>query len=484
MPDIKADVAADGSAIVAKRYKEHSRIAEAKRLFQRIYGKKIDDNYQGFNFSTEADQFIQNENLNINVFAYEETTATSTTAPANSGSYYLWKQYRRNEQNEQTKDFNVLLITDTINELQMAHVFYINDVEALTGLKYYPFCGMQAYKTRDSNLQSKLKRHIQKCQKNGGKIIKKVYLEKFPRPYVPHILNNVSYKYLLAHGREDEFKPTKYYITYDIETVERIVNEQFGDNSKQISILEPLSIASTIKIKNKQIEVVESLDDPLLFKEARKVIDSNKYEDEMIPQHYEVPVIGKLFLSTGCHICKARFTSKNPPTLDRINNDMGHSADNSLPMTITDEEIYQILRSGITGGLSQVMHRYNVAGETKINQFKFINGKVISQDTDHIMTHLLTLYFNCQYPSVMSSELHKFIKHTAFDMNRMHYICGDTDSMTWAISGNPEAEEGYRQKFNQSVMRQMERLTSLQLQKYITFIILYLMRMKRITIIV
>ncbi|KAA6356186.1 MAG: hypothetical protein EZS28_048287, partial [Streblomastix strix] len=32
-----------------------------------------------------------------------------------------------------------------------------------------------------------------------------------------------------------------------------------------------------------------------------------------------------------------------------------------------------------------------------------------------------------------------------FDMNRMHYILGDTDSMTWAISGNPE--EDYRQKF-------------------------------------
>ncbi|KAA6365060.1 MAG: hypothetical protein EZS28_039413, partial [Streblomastix strix] len=121
----------------------------------------------------------------------------------------------------------------------------------------------------------------------------------------------------------------------------------------------------------------------------------------------------------------------------------------SLPMTITDEEVYQILRSGITGGLSQVMHRYNVAGETKINQLKFVNGKVISQDTDHIMTHLLTLDFNCQYPSVMSSEPHKFIKYSGgpFDMNRMHYICGDTDSMIWAISGNLDAEEGYRQKF-------------------------------------
>ncbi|KAA6354866.1 MAG: hypothetical protein EZS28_049607 [Streblomastix strix] len=144
MPDIKADVAADGSVIAAKRYKEHSRIAEAKRLFQRIYGKKIDDNYNGFNFTTEADQFIQNENLNINVFAYEETTAeTGSSSGGSSSSYYLWKQYRRKEQNEQTKDFNVLLITDTINELQTAHVFYINDVEALMGLKYCPICGLQ-----------------------------------------------------------------------------------------------------------------------------------------------------------------------------------------------------------------------------------------------------------------------------------------------------------------------------------------------------
>ncbi|KAA6376462.1 MAG: hypothetical protein EZS28_028009 [Streblomastix strix] len=81
-------------------------------------------------------------------------------------------------------------------------------------------------------------------------------------------------------------------------------------------------------------------------------------------------------------------------------------------MTITDEEVYQILRSGITGGLSQVIHRYNVAGETKINQLKYINGKLISKDTDYVMTHLLTLDFNCQYPSVMSSEPHKFIKYS------------------------------------------------------------------------
>ncbi|KAA6360792.1 MAG: hypothetical protein EZS28_043681 [Streblomastix strix] len=47
------------------------------------------------------------------------------------------------------------------------------------------------------------------------------------------------------------------------------------------------------------------------------------------------------------------------------------------------------------------MHRYNAAGETKINQVKFVDGKVISKDTDYIITHLLTPDFNCQYPSGM-----------------------------------------------------------------------------------
>ncbi|KAA6393330.1 MAG: hypothetical protein EZS28_011141 [Streblomastix strix] len=40
MPNIKADAAADGSAIAAKRYKEHSRIAEAKRLFKESMARK------------------------------------------------------------------------------------------------------------------------------------------------------------------------------------------------------------------------------------------------------------------------------------------------------------------------------------------------------------------------------------------------------------------------------------------------------------
>ncbi|KAA6362105.1 MAG: hypothetical protein EZS28_042368, partial [Streblomastix strix] len=139
------------------------------------------------------------------------------------------------------------------------------------------------------------------------------------------------------------------------------------------------------------------------------------------------------------HMCNARFTWKNRPTLDRIDNSKGHSKDNvipcclycnvckanhdenqmklmiqlrkyalfkQLPMTLTSDEGYQLLRKRITGGISNVMHRYNIAGETKINHFEFDqeNRCVYSIDSDYVMTHVVQLDFHSQYPSVMSGE--------------------------------------------------------------------------------
>ncbi|KAA6355221.1 MAG: hypothetical protein EZS28_049252, partial [Streblomastix strix] len=92
--------------------------------------------------------------------------------------------------------------------------------------------------------------------------------------------------------------------------------------------------------------------------------------------------IKEIFKNQRCHMCNARFTWKNRPTLDRIDNSKGHSKDNiipcclycnvckanrdenqmklmiqlrkyalfkQLPMTLTSDEGYQLLRKGITG---------------------------------------------------------------------------------------------------------------------------------------
>ncbi|KAA6400047.1 MAG: hypothetical protein EZS28_004435 [Streblomastix strix] len=229
-----------------KRKKDCSRISEAKRIFQSVKGVEFRDNYQGFNFVGDIDNFIKKNRL---MCTY--------------------------------KQFNILFINDGIN----AHIMYISDVEALTGFRYCNICHKQAFRISDKNLQQSMRKHMEKCQMNDGKIVKKVIIEKFAKPFVPHILSIQTYKYLLANNLTHLFKPTRYYITYDIETLEKKVNEKYSDSSQVNATLIPYAIASTVKLaSDKWLEQ--------LFEEAKQVKKDNKYIDETIPQYYEVPVIG------------------------------------------------------------------------------------------------------------------------------------------------------------------------------------------------
>jgi hypothetical protein len=132
-----------------------------------------------------------------------------------------------------------------------------------------------------------------------------------------------------------------------------------------------------------------------------------------------------------CYICGKRFTTILHPTLDGKNNAYPHIMKNviqccelcnksrsdrdvyetrlqikirqfaykfNLPMIIDNAEVHDLIRNGITGGLSNVMHRVNIAGETKINKFYYETGKVISKDTDNVMTHAIGVDFNSLYP--------------------------------------------------------------------------------------
>jgi hypothetical protein len=64
-------------------------------------------------------------------------------------------------------------------------------------------------------------------------------------PHVPHLQANETFAYLFAYERENEFKPTKHYITFDFETMKQKVNE----DKNIISIIKTLSIAATSKSK-------------------------------------------------------------------------------------------------------------------------------------------------------------------------------------------------------------------------------------------
>ncbi|KAA6312953.1 MAG: hypothetical protein EZS28_055838, partial [Streblomastix strix] len=85
-------------------------------------------------------------------------------------------------------------------------------------------------------------------------------------------------------------------------------------------------------------------------------------------------------------------------------------------MTLVNQEVYQIIRKDITGGLSNVLHRYNVAGETRINHLEYMDKNVYSIDSEHVMTHVIQLDFDSQYASIMSSYPHPFIQYTCHKM--------------------------------------------------------------------
>ncbi|KAA6387051.1 MAG: hypothetical protein EZS28_017423 [Streblomastix strix] len=285
-----------------KRWKDCSRIAEAKRIFSRVNGVEFRDNYQGFYFVGDIDNFINKEYINVHMYIFED----------NSPHYELTQNYLVNYSDKQ---FNILFINDGIN----AHIMYISDVEALTGFRYCNICHKQAFRIRDTNLQQSIRNHMKKSPNNGGKIAKKVILERFAKPFVPHILFNKTYKYLLANNLTYLFKPTRYYITYDIETLQKKVNEKFDDSSQVTTTLIPYAIASTIKLASGinsfyyDIRTEDFLDKRLeqIFEEAKQVKKDNKYTDETTPQYYEVPVIGFNSAKFDASILFKNFKSKD-----------------------------------------------------------------------------------------------------------------------------------------------------------------------------
>ena len=75
-------------------------------------------------------------------------------------------------------------------------------------------------------------------------IHKKLKLTKVAQPYCPGILNNLIIVYFLEHGIR--WQTYHGLITYDYETVEKVVNDRISASSRLNSTLTLISIASCI----------------------------------------------------------------------------------------------------------------------------------------------------------------------------------------------------------------------------------------------
>ncbi|KAA6394179.1 MAG: hypothetical protein EZS28_010292 [Streblomastix strix] len=133
-----------------KCWKDCTRIAEAKCIFYRVNGVEFRENYQGFDFVNDIDNFISKEQVNVHLYTFED----------NSLHYELTQNYIVDNKEKQ---FNILFIKDGTN----AHIMYISDVEALTGFRYCNICHRQAFRFKDLNLQVSIRNHMKKKQVYG-----------------------------------------------------------------------------------------------------------------------------------------------------------------------------------------------------------------------------------------------------------------------------------------------------------------------------
>ncbi|KAA6382447.1 MAG: hypothetical protein EZS28_022026, partial [Streblomastix strix] len=234
---------------------------------------------------------------------------------------------------------------------------------------------------------------------------------------------------------------------------------------------------------------------------AKRDITNNVTEDD-------IDWIRDKVASETCHLCHNKFTKENKPTLDRIDNSIGHTKQNCqlacqicntvkadkdndisklkiqlmkyaiyehLPMTIYNESVYNIFGREAQNYAKFDKIYFNNAKLASIKQLKQglkatrkLSDDIYNPDGDLIeeaqyMVSESPRQFKCNKPlqeAVFTLDNSKFwylnfvynFLHKCIDMDRVHFCNIDTDSMNLAIAGSQI--EGYKQGLKYAIKDQ------------------------------
>ncbi|KAA6366171.1 MAG: hypothetical protein EZS28_038302, partial [Streblomastix strix] len=235
----------------------------------------------------------------------------------------------------------------------------------LTGLAYCPVCKLHAVKVNDKlgNWNRDLRRHIEQCKLNKGK---QVMLSGNQIPFAPHIIE----QWLDALFAEaQQVKEDNMYD--DIDAPYDILVPDLGFNSAHFDMIFVLPYLTSYKwhITNylgdfshiKRVEVrhkitgirIQFLDAEICDLEMFNYLSMASGANATKYQHWNKKVSNYNTQDTNagrdiqdnvnqadfeyfrdiikggqCWFCEVRFTNKNPTTIDRIDNNLGHSKNN------------------------------------------------------------------------------------------------------------------------------------------------------------
>ena len=223
--------------LINRCYKIKDRTAAAKKLLceERGYpyvknpsreSLKIIGEFKGMT-EEEMKESAKKHELNVNIYKYDEENKIYDLAD----QWFIDEKFNTSSALLFTKDLTI-------------HIMYIKEPEKLTNLMICPKCHSRVFRNKNRMGEKRLNAHIKVCD---GKFKKEYISERESLPYCPHILENPVYEYCLAH--ELEFKPQRYYFTYDFETMEKIINEKVSNSTVIKSHLIPLSVFRLCKIR-------------------------------------------------------------------------------------------------------------------------------------------------------------------------------------------------------------------------------------------
>ncbi|KAA6376981.1 MAG: hypothetical protein EZS28_027492 [Streblomastix strix] len=216
-------------------------------------------------------------------------------------------------------------------------------------------------------------------------------------------------------------------------------------------------------------------------------VDGYRFQDQIKHRDYSNNVsindfeyFKQLLESSVCAICGDKFTVNNKPTLDRINNALPHTKDNHEGFNpFVKEFIGKRIQAKIEGnkGLEQFckITMNSSYGSDGMNTEKYTDIKILDKkgalkshlsntfmDEQQLSDNAYAVQMNpetctCKTPIqeayfVLDNAKYHYVNfiynfmHKAFDVTKLHFVEGDTDSAYWAVSG--DASAGYQQQFN------------------------------------
>lgn len=240
---------------VTTRLNDNSIRAEGKRKFKQFYNipdgtnpktrrsylNEAIDAYEGFDVSSESEELCRKFNINVD---YYYVDPQPDDVDINKVQFNLIDSVVIDPE---YPTVNILLTQSPSGKL---HADRITDVETLTGYRVCPYCKEEVYSIRDDperKHQSRFLKHCEKCKENNGRLIQDVQLNKTQQPYAPHITKQKIYQWLLAHNLQEHFRPTRYYITFDFETLETNEELQLSECATLNAYLKPFMVSSTVK---------------------------------------------------------------------------------------------------------------------------------------------------------------------------------------------------------------------------------------------